>query len=163
MAGAHNIPVWRRMAATPCGSPRESAPVVVVGAGPVGMTAALDLGRRGHRVIVLNRLDFIAAGSKAICFSKRSLEIFDRLGVADALRAQGVTWNIGKVFWADIPKPIYQFDLLPVKDQKHPAFINIQQYHVEAHLIEDLNRMDNVELRWGHAVTGIESLAAGCR
>ena len=163
MAGAHNIPVWRRMGATPCGSSGESAPVVVVGAGPVGLTAALDLGRRGHRVIVLNRLDFIAAGSKAICFSKRSLEIFDRLGVAAALCAQGVTWNIGKVFWADRPEPIYQFDLLPMKDQKYPAFINIQQYHVEAHLVAALERMGNVELRWGHSVTGIDSLPQGVR
>src|SRR5215475_3605075 len=152
--------MWRRLGASMRGA-RTEAPVVVVGGGPVGLTVALDLGRRGHRVIVLNRLDFIPAGSKAICFSKRSLEILDRLGVAEALVRQGVVWNIGKVFWGASPKPIYQFDLLPLKDQKQPAFINIQQYYLEARLIGALAAFDNVELRLGHRLTGLTADAHG--
>jgi 3-(3-hydroxy-phenyl)propionate hydroxylase len=149
------LPVWRPLTATPQSVAEESTTVVVVGGGPVGLTLALDLGRRGHRVVLLNRLDFIAAGSKAICFSKRSLEIFDRLGVADALVKRGVRWNIGKVFAGDSKRPVYQFDLLPVKDQKQPAFINIQQYHVEEHLIGALAAYPNVEARWGHSLAGL--------
>ncbi len=144
------IPVWRQKRTSPAPTGREAADVVVVGAGPVGLTAALDLGRRGRRVIVLSRLDFVAAGSKAICFAKRSLEVFDRLGVGDAMVDKGVVWNVGKVFWRDTPEPIYQFDLLPVKSQRRPAFINIQQYHVEERLIAALDALPNVELRWGH-------------
>src|SRR5215475_4393711 len=98
--------MWRRIGASLRGA-RTEAPVVVVGGGPVGLTVALDLGRRGHEVILLNRLDFIPAGSKAICFSKRSLEIFDRLGVASPLIDKGVIWNIGKVFWGARSEPIY--------------------------------------------------------
>ena len=83
-------PVWRTMQRTPAPkTAREEAPLVIVGAGPVGLALALDLGRRGRRVVVVTALDFIARGSKAICFSKRSLEIFDRLGVgARAARAR---------------------------------------------------------------------------
>lgn len=162
MANLSNIPVWREMGATPHpGAAREALPVVVVGAGPVGLAMALDLGRRGHRVVVLSQLDFVAAGSKAICFAKRSLDIFDRLGVGDAITGKGVIWNVGKVFWGDREEPVFQFDMLPVKNQKRPGFINIQQYHVEDRLIEALAALPNVEVRWGHRLTGIVPNDAG--
>ena len=52
MANLPNIPVWREMGATPAPArAHESAPVVVVGAGPIGLAMALDLGRRGIRSI----------------------------------------------------------------------------------------------------------------
>ena len=123
MANPAGIAVWREVGASPAPDPSApgQAPVVIVGAGPIGLALALDLGRRGHQVIVLNRLDFVAAGSKAICFSKRSLEIFDRLGVGDAIVSQGVSWDVGKVFWGSGEQPIYQFTMLPVADQKRLA------------------------------------------
>lgn len=150
------VPVWRRMQRTPApGTAHERAPLVIVGAGPVGLALALDLGKRGRRVVVVTALDFVARGSKAICFSKRSLEIFDRLGVGARVRDKGVGWEKGKVFWKDLPEPIYEFDLLPVKAQKNPAFVNIQQYYVEEHLIEEIAKHPSVEIRWGHRVTGV--------
>jgi 3-(3-hydroxy-phenyl)propionate hydroxylase len=133
----------------------EHLPMVIVGGGPVGLTLALDLARRGRRVTVLNKLDFIAAGSKAICFSKRTLDIWDRLGVGECMVERGVVWNLGKVFWGSDTLPIYQFDLLPLKDQKMPGFINLQQYHAEEILVEALMKCDGVDLRWGHEVTGL--------
>lgn len=164
MANVANIPVWREVGATPHpGVASEAAPVVVVGAGPVGLAMALDLGRRGHRVVLLSQLDFVAAGSKAICFAKRSLDIFDRLGVGDAMIEKGVIWNVGKVFWGDRSDPVFQFDMLPVKHQKRPGFINIQQYHVEERLIAALNALPNVELRWGHRMAGVAPRADGAR
>ena len=71
-------------------------PVVVVGGGPVGLTVALDLGQRGHKVVVLNQLSFIPGGSKAICFAKRTLDIWNRLDVVNPFLAKGVRWNVGK-------------------------------------------------------------------
>jgi 3-(3-hydroxy-phenyl)propionate hydroxylase len=156
------IPVWREIGATPAPTTsRERMPVLIVGAGPVGLTTALDLAQRGHRVTIVNRLSFVSSGSKAICFAKRTLDIWERLGVATDIVAKGVVWETGKVFWGNRPEPIYQFDLLPVKNQKMPAFVNIQQYHVESILIDALSNYENVDIRWGHSVQDIEVGVSG--
>ena len=70
-------------------------PVVVVGAGPVGLSLAIDLAQRGQRVVLLDDDDRIGDGSRAICFSKRSLEVWDRLGVGTRMVEKGVVWKTG--------------------------------------------------------------------
>ncbi|MEM9168814.1 MAG: FAD-dependent oxidoreductase [Pseudomonadota bacterium] len=154
------IPRFKNKAAKPVGARRESLDVVVIGSGPVGLTLALDLARKGHAVTVLTAFDFIPHGSKAICFAKQSLDIFDRLGVGDRVREKGVSWNVGKLFWQDRKEPIYEFDLLPLKGQRNPAFVNIQQYYVEDYLIDALEALDHVDIRWGHAVQDV-AIAGG--
>jgi 3-(3-hydroxy-phenyl)propionate hydroxylase len=159
-----DIPVWRHFASTPAPKePAERVAVLIVGAGPVGLTLALDLARKGHRVTVLNRLECIPAGSKAICFSKRTLDIWQRLGVAAPMLAKGVTWNVGKVFWRASAEPVFQFDMLPVKGQQMPAFINLQQYHVEEILLEEISRHPNIEIRWGHCLETVQPGAESVR
>jgi 3-(3-hydroxy-phenyl)propionate hydroxylase len=159
-ARVHKRYAYRRPAEIDQAAPRR-VPVVVVGAGPVGLTVALDLARRGQRVVVLNREDTIGDGSKAICFSKRTLDICDRLGVGDRLIAKGVAWNVGKVFRGTGAAPIYQFDVAELPDQKRPAFINLQQYYYEEYLVEALERQPEVDLRWRHTVAGIVPRADG--
>jgi len=157
-----HIRVWREKDASPlpAGAPHEKAIVVIVGTGPVGLAQAIGLGQRGHDVIVLGRFDFVPGGSKAICFSKRSLDILDRLGVGAQAVEHGVIWNVGKVFWKDEREPVYQFDMQPVKNQKNPGFINIQQYHLEEILLDRIAEIPNIDIRWGHDVTAIEANTA---
>ena len=150
------IPRHRQYVSSPIGTDGRNHPVIIVGGGPVGLTAALDLGQRGHEVVLLNQLDFIAGGSKAICFAKRSLDIWNRLSVAERIVNKGVVWNVGKVFRGARKEPIYEFDLLAIKDQEMPAFINLQQYWVEEFLVDAVAELDNVEMRWGHEVTDID-------
>ncbi|MEP7296517.1 MAG: FAD-dependent monooxygenase, partial [Burkholderiales bacterium] len=76
-------------------------PVVVVGAGPVGLALAIDLAQRDVPVVLLDNDNTLSTGSRAICFAKRTLEIFDRLGCGDEMVAKGVSWNVGKVFFRD--------------------------------------------------------------
>lgn len=136
-------------------------PVIVIGAGPVGLTLALDLARRGIRPVLLDDADRIGEGSRAICFAKRTLEIFDRLGVAGLMLAKGVVWQNGRVFLEH--DEVYAFDLLPEGGHQMPAFINLQQYYVERYLVDAIAARDDIDLRWRNKVVGIEHLSDGAR
>ncbi|EJN12082.1 2-polyprenyl-6-methoxyphenol hydroxylase-like oxidoreductase [Bradyrhizobium sp. YR681] len=135
-------------------SPAEH-PVVVVGAGPVGLSLAIDLAQRGQRVVLLDDADRIGEGSRAICFSKRSLEYWDRLGVGDRMVAKGVVWSVGRIFHGE--SQLYQFNLLPEDGHKRPAFINLQQYYAEAYLVDRIGDLPDIDLRWRNKVTALES------
>ena len=128
--------------------------VVVVGAGPVGLTTALDLARQGVRVVVLDDDFRLSTGSRAICFSKRTLEIWDRLGVGQRMIDKGVSWNVGKVFFRE--QEVWRFDLLPEPGHRRPAFINLQQYYAEGYLYEQARQEPNIDLRWKNKVAGVE-------
>ena len=134
-------------------------PVVVVGAGPVGLSLAIDLAQRGQRVLLLDNDQRLSTGSRAICFAKRTLEIWDRLGVGDALCAKGVEWKVGKVFFGS--ELLYRFDLLPESGHERPAFINLQQYYAEAYLAVRAAQLPNLEIRWQNTVVALESGADG--
>ncbi len=150
------IPRYKSFPVVPTVTSGAHHPVVIVGGGPVGLTAALDLGQRGHEVVLLNQFDFIPGGSKAICFAKRTLDIWNRLGVAQLMIEKGVVWNVGKVFRGDRKEPIFEFDMLAVKDQEMPGFINLQQYYAEEYLLQAIDALPNVTIRWGHEVCAID-------
>ena len=128
-------------------------PVVIAGAGPVGLVAAIDLAQRGTPVVLLDDDDRLSTGSRAICFAKRTLEIADRLGVGARMVAKGVTWNTGKVFLRDAP--LYTFDLLAEGGHRRPAFINLQQYYVEGFLLDRARELANLDIRWKSKVAGV--------
>ena len=132
-------------------------PVVVVGAGPVGLSLAVDLAQRGIPVVLLDNDHTLSTGSRAICFAKRTLEIFDRLGCGDSMVAKGVSWNIGKVF--NRQEQIYRFDLLPEAGHERPAFVNLQQYYVEGYLAQRAAELPLIDLRWRNSVIGVEPYA----
>ncbi|MEX3977617.1 FAD-dependent oxidoreductase [Paraburkholderia sp. EG287A] len=128
-------------------------PVVVVGAGPVGLATAIDVARQGVPVVLVDDDCTLSTGSRAICFSKRSLDIFDRLGCGDRMVEKGVSWNVGKVFRKD--ELVYTFNLLPESGHHRPAFVNLQQYYVEGYLLECAQALPNLEIRWKNKVTGV--------
>ena len=129
-------------------------PVVVVGAGPVGLSLAIDLAQREIPVVLLDDDCTLSTGSRAICFAKRTLEIFDRLGCGDAMVAKGVSWHRGRVFLQG--EEIYNFDLLPESGHERPAFINLQQYYVEGLLARRAAQLPLIDIRWRSKVVGIE-------
>ena len=104
-------------------------PLVVIGAGPVGMALAADLAQYGQAVVVLDDNNTVSVGSRAVCYAKRFLDISDRLGVGQRAVDKGVTWNLGRVFFEQ--EQVYTFDMLPEQHHRRPAFINLQQYYME--------------------------------
>ena len=133
-------------------------PVVVVGAGPVGLAAAIDLALNDVPVVVLDDNDKVSFGSRAICFAKRPLEILDRLGCGAPMVEKGVTWNLGKVYFGE--RRVYGFNLLPEEGHKRPAFINLQQYHFEKYLVDRVRELEAegrpIEIRGRNRVTAVE-------
>jgi len=133
---------------------QEIYPVAIVGAGPVGLAMAIDLALQGTASVVLDDNDVVSVGSRAICWSKRTLEIFDRLGVGERMVEKGVTWKVGRLFHRDAE--VWSFDLLPEEGHKMPAFINLQQYHVEQYLVERARDFPElIDLRFRNKVTGV--------
>lgn len=145
-------------------------PVVVMGGGPVGVATALDLGLQGLPVVLLDDHEGVGKGSRAICFSKRTLEIAARYGCAQPMIEKGVVWNFGKVFHDD--RKLFEFNLLPEDGHAFPAFINLQQPHFERVLVERVreaqaagapiqirgkNRVDSVDIRADHVSLSIET------
>ena len=121
----------------------------------MGLAAAIDCALHGVRCIVLDDNNVVSLGSRAICWSKRTLEIFDRLGVGERMVDKGVTWKVGRLFHRD--REVWNFDLLPETGHKMPAFINLQQYYVEQYLVERAADFPElIELRWNNKVTGLE-------
>ena len=138
-------------------------PVVIVGAGPVGLALAIDLAQQDVPVVVLDDNDKVSFGSRAICFAKRTLEILDRLGCGDELVDKGVQWNVGKVYFDE--RQVFEFNLLPEDGHKRPAFINLQQYYLEQRLVERLRELEAggaaVDLRGKSRVAGVEETKDG--
>ncbi|GAB4090788.1 FAD-dependent oxidoreductase [Hydrogenophaga soli] len=141
-------------------SPEQAAgvvkrhPVVIIGAGPIGMTQALDLAARGVASVILDDNNTVSIGSRAVCYAKRPLEIWDRLGLGEGYAQRGVQWKVGKVFFRN--DLAYQFDLLPESDHKMPAMINLQQYHLEEELVKACDAHPLVDLRWKHKLLSLE-------
>jgi 3-(3-hydroxy-phenyl)propionate hydroxylase len=154
---------YQKLTFDPTRSPDQDAstplrhPVVVVGAGPVGLTLAIDLAQRSIAVVVLDNDHTLSTGSRAICFAKRTLEIFDRLGCGHRMASKGVSWNVGRVFFKD--EPIYSFDLLPEAGHERPAFVNLQQYYVEGYMAERAAQLPLIDVRWMNNVVGVEPQA----
>lgn len=133
--------------------PPQRRPLVVVGAGPVGLAAAIDARLQGIPVLLLDEDDSVSIGSRAVCYAKRALEILDRLGVGDPLVDKGVGWNVGRTFFGE--EEVYRFDLVPEPGHKRPGMINLQQYHLEEALVARATAL-GADLRWKHKVVSVQ-------
>lgn len=136
----------------------HSHPVVIVGAGPVGLVAAIDARLKGLDVLVLDEDNSVSVGSRAVCYAKRTLEILDRIGVGDFACGRGVGWNVGRTFLQD--GEVYRFDLVPDPGHKRPGMVNLQQYLLEEALVARAVEV-GVDLRWLHKVVAVNPDGAG--
>ena len=140
-------------------------PVVIAGGGAIGLATALDLGLKGHPVVVLDDHEGVGTGSRAICFAKRTLEICHRLGAGAQMLEKGVVWSKGRVFHDR--DEIFSFDLLPEDGHRYPAFINLSQIHFEKFLYEAIERANaggaQIDIRGKNRVDAITPHADGAR
>jgi len=135
-------------------------PVVILGGGPVGLTVALGLAAYGVRSVLLEADDSVCSGSRAICISRRSLEIIDRLGAAKGFLDIGLPWAGGRSFYKG--SEVLHFTMPQDENQRLPPMVNLAQYHIEQFLLDAAEKhADLIGIRWQSRVEGIEARADG--
>ncbi len=131
--------------------------IVIVGGGITGLTLACSLARLGVRAVLLdedNTVGVKGASSRGICYTQKSLEIFHKLGIYERIAAKGTQWSVGRTFAGN--DEVYSFDLSRQglnNLSAQPSFINIQQFYIEAFLVERVQELGHVDLRWQSRVT----------
>ncbi len=140
--------------------PQPRYPLVIVGGGLAGLTLAADLAVRGVRCVLLDEDHTVGvrgASSRGIVYVQRTLEVMARLGVYERIAAKGVTWSRGEVLAGD--EALYAFDYQPQSVSAQPPFVNLQQFYLEAFLVERIGELGLTDLRWDNQVTGVEAHA----
>jgi 3-(3-hydroxy-phenyl)propionate hydroxylase len=129
------------------------ARVTVVGAGPAGLVTALELARHGVPSVVLASELQVSEGSRAIVFTRRSLEILQQLGVADRMTAAGLPWRFGNSYYRG--QRVFRMEAPHDDDDRFHPMLNLQQPFLEQFLVEACQAQPLIELRWGNQVTGV--------
>ena len=135
-------------------------PIVIVGAGLAGLTAACDFAARGIKAVVIdedNTVGVKGASSRGICYAQKSLEIFKRLGLFEKIKAKGVQWSVGKTLAGN--DVVYEFDLASQEALNiscQPPFINLQQFYLEWFLVDEIVEQSIADLRWKSRVVGVQ-------
>ena len=139
-------------------------PVVIAGGGPVGMALALGLANHGVRSVILEADHTVCEGSRAICVSRRSLEIVERLGALPAFLAKGLPWRAGRSYYK--LDEVLRFEMPHDERQKLPPMVNLEQYYIEQYLLDEIVRRNAatpglIDLRWGTSLSALDDDGAG--
>ncbi|HJS90582.1 MAG TPA: FAD-dependent oxidoreductase [Steroidobacteraceae bacterium] len=156
---ARGVPA--RLPALRFGMEDRSHAVVIVGAGIVGLATALALARHGVPSVVIEADDSVCAGSRAICLSRRSLEILTRYGAEKRFLATGLPWVGGRSFYRN--EEVLRFCMPDDENQRLPPMINIQQYYMEDFLLEAAESTGLVQVRWQSRVSTVHACPSGVR
>jgi 3-(3-hydroxy-phenyl)propionate hydroxylase len=128
--------------------------VVIAGAGPIGLVAALELARHGVPSVVLE-----SEGSRAIVFTRRSMEILQQVGVADRITQNGLPWRFGNSFYRG--QRVFRMEAPFDDNDRFFPMINLQQQYLEEYLLDACRATGLIDLRWGNKLTSVTQDAKG--
>ncbi len=135
--------------------------VAIVGGGPTGLALALDLASHGVASVVLEADDTVCSGSRAGAFTRRTLEILERLGVIDEVMRTGHGWSTGWTYYRD--KEVFRLEMPNDANQKYPPAISHLQNYIEHVMVERAEAGGLADIRWQSQVTGLNQSADGVR
>jgi 3-(3-hydroxy-phenyl)propionate hydroxylase len=158
----HNIGsfIYERFAPSLPSEKHSRNKVAIAGGGPIGLATALGLAKQGVPSIVIEADNSVCEGSRAICISRRSLQILQRLGVLETFMAKGLPWTTGRSYYKD--QEVLRFSMPHAASDKLPPMVNIAQYHIEQFLLDEARKFpDLIDIRWASSVTQLLSRADG--
>ncbi|NDF46563.1 MAG: FAD-binding protein, partial [Betaproteobacteria bacterium] len=130
--------------------PQQRQQVVIVGSGPAGMVLALELARHGVPSVILTSELQVSQGSRAIVFTRRSMEILQQVGVAERMTQHGLPWRFGNSFYRG--QRVFRMEAPHDADDRFFPMLNIQQQYMEEYLLDACEASGLIELRWGNKV-----------
>lgn len=133
--------------------PQQRQKVVIAGAGPAGMVTALELARHGVPSVIVTPELQVSQGSRAIVFTRRSMEILQQVGVAQRMTENGLPWRFGNSFYRG--QRVFRMEAPHDRDDRFFPMLNIQQQFLEEYLIEACAASPLIELRWGNKVIDV--------
>ncbi|MCZ6820498.1 MAG: FAD-dependent monooxygenase [Calditrichaeota bacterium] len=135
-------------------------PVVIAGAGPVGLTAALELARRGIASVLLDKNDTLNEGSRAICISRYSFETLQQLGLTEPFANKSLGWTHGRCYYRN--KMIYRLEMPHSEEERFLPMYNIQQPYIEQFLVDKASEYPQlIDMRWQSEVVSVGNSAQG--
>ena len=134
-------------------------PVLIVGAGPIGMTAALVLARYGIRSVLIERKDTFNDGSRAICIARPSMHILERIGTVAPFLAKALGWRFGRSYYRG--EQIFRLEMPHPDSEKYLPMYNLQQQYIEKFLHDAVAACPLIDMRWQSEVAAIESRGDG--
>jgi 3-(3-hydroxy-phenyl)propionate hydroxylase len=138
-----------------------SASVAIVGAGPIGMTAALTLAKQGIRSVLFDNKDTFNDGSRAICVARSSFQILERIRAVAPFLDKSLGWTTGRSFYRG--KQILEFEMPDSPSEKYRPMYNLQQQYIEQFLWDAVVKSELIETRWQSEVTGLSDTDDGVR
>lgn len=127
--------------------------VTIVGAGPIGLTAALTLARYGIRSVILEAKNTFNDGSRAICIARQSFHIFESIGVIEPFLKKALGWSKGRSFYRG--KQILEFNMPDNDNQKYRPMYNLEQQFIEKFLHDAVKKNPLIDMRWQSKVEEI--------
>ncbi len=141
--------------------PQNKKKVVIVGAGPAGMVTALELARHGVASVVLAADLQFSQGSRAIVFTRRSMEILQQVGVAHRITENGLPWHCGNSIYRG--QKVFRMETPQDPDDRFAPMINIQQQYLEEYLHDACSANPLIDFRWGNKWTQSEQFDGGVK
>jgi 3-(3-hydroxy-phenyl)propionate hydroxylase len=128
-------------------------PVVIVGAGPIGMTAALVLAQYGIRCVLIDRKDTFNDGSRALCIARPSMHILEKIGAIAPFLEKALGWRFGRSYYRG--EQIFRLEMPHPSGEKYLPMYNLQQQYIEQYLHGAVAACDLIDMRWQSELTAI--------
>jgi 3-(3-hydroxy-phenyl)propionate hydroxylase len=129
-------------------------PVAIVGAGPIGMTAALVLARYGVHSVLIDRKDTFNDGSRALCIARVSMHILERIGAVAPFLTKALGWRYGRSYYRG--EQIFRLEMPHPTGEKYLPMYNLQQQYIEQYLHDAVAACDLIDMRWQSELTDIK-------